>query len=118
MPHDPGSLPLNTFRPRASPCGQSRTMQSTNEQRDFRPFIPECAKRGIGKTKAYELADAGLLETFPIGTQRYVYLASLLTLPPRIAATQWQDCLRVTTLSLTRHETPWAPSGLTSHKPH
>src|SRR3546814_7971195 len=78
MPHDPGSLPLNTFRPRASPCGQRRTMQSTNEQRDFRPFIPECAKRGIGKTKAYELDDAGLLETFTIGTKRYVYLDSLL----------------------------------------
>lgn len=61
-------------------------MQSTNEQRDFRPFIPECAKRGIGKTKAYELADAGLLETFTIGTKRYVYLDSLLTLPQRIAA--------------------------------
>src|SRR3546814_9271631 len=107
MPHDPGSLPLNTFRPRASPCGQSRTMQSTNEQRDFRPFIPECAKRGIGKTKAYELADAGLLETFTIGTKRYVYLDSLLTLPQRIAAQAVQDLLRVPLLYLNAYRRCW-----------
>jgi len=60
-------------------------MTSTSEQRDFRPFIPECTKRGIGKTKAYELANAGLLETFAIGTKRYVYLDSLLSLPERLA---------------------------------
>ena len=64
-------------------------MTSTNEQRDFRPFIPECAKRGIGKTKAYELANSGLLETFHIGTKRYLYLDSLLTLPQRLA--QFRD---------------------------
>lgn len=60
-------------------------MTSTHEQREFRPFIPECTKRGIGKTKAYELANEGLLETFTLGTKRYVYLDSLLTLPGRIA---------------------------------
>ena len=60
-------------------------MASTNEQREFRPFIPECTKRGIGQTKAYELANAGLLETFNIGTKRYVYLDSLLSLPERLA---------------------------------
>lgn len=59
-------------------------MASTNEQRDFRPFIPECTKRGIGKTKAYELAKDGLLETFLIGTKRFVYLDSLGTLPDRL----------------------------------
>jgi len=60
-------------------------MTSTSEQREFRPFIPECAKRGIGRTKAYELANAGLLETFCIGAKRYVYLDSLLSLPERLA---------------------------------
>src|SRR3546814_16379870 len=108
MPHDPGSLPLNTFRPRASPCGQSRTMQSTNEQRDFRPFIPECAKRGIGKTKAYELADAGLLETFTIGTKRYVYLDSLLTLPQRIPA-QRSEARRVGKECVSTWRSRWSP---------
>lgn len=58
-------------------------MANTNE-RDYRPFIPECEKRGIGKTKAYELASAGLIETFTIGSKRYVYLDSLLTLPQRL----------------------------------
>lgn len=53
--------------------------------RDFGPFIPECARRGIGKTKAYELANSGLLEVFHIGKRTYVYLDSLLTLPQRAA---------------------------------
>ncbi len=60
-------------------------MASTNEQREFRPFIPECTKRGIGRTKAYELDNAGLLETFTIGSKRYIFLDSLLTLPQRLA---------------------------------
>ena len=55
------------------------------EQRDFRPFIRECNKRGIGKTKAYELAKAGLLETATIGTRRVVFMDSLLSLPSRLA---------------------------------
>lgn len=53
--------------------------------RDYGPFIPECAKRGIGKTRAYELANAGLLDTFPMGSKRFVYLDSLLSLPQRLA---------------------------------
>lgn len=60
-------------------------MANASEQREFRPFIPECTKRGIGKTKAYELADAGILETVKIGSKRFVYLDSLLTLPQRLA---------------------------------
>lgn len=58
---------------------------SDHAHRDFRPFIPECTKRGIGKTTAYELANAGLLETATIGRKRYVYMDSLLTLPERLA---------------------------------
>lgn len=59
-------------------------MANSTDHRDYRPFIPECTKRGIGKTKAYELANTGLLETFLIGTKRYVYLDSLGTLPERL----------------------------------
>lgn len=73
-------------QPTPALCGHVGAAVSLNEQRDFRPFIPECTKRGIGKTKAYELANAGLLETFPIGSKRYVYLDSLLSLPARLAA--------------------------------
>lgn len=65
-------------------------MTSKTEQRDFRPFIPECTKRGIGKTKAYELANAGLLDVFKIGTRTFVYLDSLLTLPHRLAMAEPQ----------------------------
>lgn len=53
--------------------------------RDFGPFIPECGRRGIGKTKAYELANAGMLEVFHIGKRTYVYMDSLLSLPTRMA---------------------------------
>ena len=60
-------------------------MANTNEaNRDFRPFIPECSRRGMGKTKAYELANDGLLETFMIGSKRYVLLESLDNLPQRL----------------------------------
>lgn len=65
-------------------------MEGTHEHREFRPFIPECTKRGIGKTKAYELANSGLVETFTLGTKRYVYLDSLLSLPHRLAMADLQ----------------------------
>ena len=58
----------------------------TRGHRDFRPFIPECAKVGIGRSKAYQLANAGLLETVRIGKCRYIYLDSLYTLPQRLSA--------------------------------
>lgn len=57
-----------------------------NGQREFRPFIPECAKVGIGRSKAYELANDGLLETTCIGRKRFIYLDSLYSLPQRLAA--------------------------------
>lgn len=60
-------------------------MVNTSGHREFRPFIPECAKVGIGRSKAYELADEGHLETTLIGRRRFVYLDSLYTLPERLA---------------------------------
>lgn len=56
----------------------------THGQREFRPFIPECAKVGIGRSKAYQLADQGLLETVLIGRRRFIYLDSLYSLPGRL----------------------------------
>lgn len=50
----------------------------------YLPFVTACAAYGIGRTKAYELANAGLLETFLIGDRRYVFLDSLRTLPARL----------------------------------
>lgn len=61
-------------------------MAANPEGRDYRPFSTETARRGIGRTKAYELVNAGLLETFLIGTRRYIFLDSLDTLPSRLAA--------------------------------
>lgn len=57
----------------------------TSGHREFRPFIPECNKVGIGRSKAYELANAGILETVAIGRRRFVYLDSLYSLPQRLA---------------------------------
>ena len=52
--------------------------------RDYGPLVKECAKRGIGKTRAFALAKDGLLETDCVGRSRVVYLDSLLTLPQRL----------------------------------
>jgi hypothetical protein len=54
------------------------------EQKTFGRLVPECKKRGIGRTTAFELAAKGILETFTIGTGRYVYMDSLRTLPERL----------------------------------
>lgn len=51
----------------------------------FGPLVQVCAQHGIGRTRAFELARAGLLETFYIGTKRYVYLESLARLPMRLS---------------------------------
>lgn len=58
------------------------------ELRDYGRFLPECVKRGIGKSRAYELANAGDLETFTMGSKRFVYIDSLLSLPQRLAERQ------------------------------
>lgn len=59
-------------------------MMDTGGYREFRPFVAECTKVGIGRSKAYELASEGLLETVTIGKKRFVYLDSLYSLPARI----------------------------------
>lgn len=63
-------------------------MTNTKEAREFRPFIPEVTKCGIGKTTAYELVEKGLIETFLIGRRRYIYLDSLAALPERLKSQQ------------------------------
>lgn len=59
--------------------------EATSRGRDYRPFKSETRKRGIGLTKAYELLNAGLLDTFLIGNRRYIFLDSLDDLPRRLA---------------------------------
>lgn len=55
------------------------------QKREFGPLVSECKKRGIGETRAYQYAAAGLIETFTIGRKRFVYLDSILALPSKIA---------------------------------
>ena len=52
----------------------------------YRPLVKACAEHGISRSVAFELARMGKLETFTIGTRRYVVLESLRTLPERLAA--------------------------------
>lgn len=51
----------------------------------FGPFIEKCREHGFAKTTAYELLNEGLLESFTIGTRRYVVLQSLRDLPAKLA---------------------------------
>lgn len=52
----------------------------------FRPLVPACNDHGISRSVAFELARKGLLDTFTIGSRRYVRLDSLRSLPDRLAA--------------------------------
>lgn len=52
----------------------------------YRPLVEACGEHGISRTVAFELARTGQLQTFTIGTRRYVLLESLRTLPERLAA--------------------------------
>lgn len=59
-----------------------------NQPAHFGPLVECCAAYGIGRTTAFELADKGLLETFKIGTRRYVLLDSLWSLPVKMQDSQ------------------------------
>lgn len=54
----------------------------------YRPLVTACADYGISRSVAFELARLGKLQTFTIGTRRYVYLDSLRTLPERLAGSE------------------------------
>jgi hypothetical protein len=49
-------------------------------------LVEVCKAHNIGRTTAFSLAARGLLETFQLGTRRYVYLESVRTLPERLKA--------------------------------
>ncbi|MGO4549926.1 hypothetical protein AB4059_02325 [Lysobacter sp. 2RAF19] len=61
---------------------------TTNRTPEYAPFIPKAREYGIARSKAIELANAGLLDTFLIGRRRFVFLDSLRTLPERLAKMQ------------------------------
>ena len=51
----------------------------------YRPLVNACKEHGISRSVAFELVRSGKLDTFTIGTRRYVYLESLQSLPERLA---------------------------------
>jgi len=51
----------------------------------YRPLVTACKEHGISRSVAFELVRDGKLQTFTIGTRRYVYLDSLRSLPERLA---------------------------------
>ena len=59
-----------------------------NQPAHFGPLVECCAAYGISRTISFELARKGLLETFSIGTRRYVLLDSLWTLPEKMRTLQ------------------------------
>lgn len=56
----------------------------TSTNAAFGPLVEECARCGISRTVAFELAATGQLQTFKIGARRYVMAESLRTLPSRM----------------------------------
>lgn len=50
----------------------------------YGPLVESARRFGICRSVAFDLARLGKLETFTIGTRRYVYLDSLRTLPERL----------------------------------
>ncbi|WP_229668433.1 hypothetical protein [Arenimonas soli] len=51
----------------------------------YAPLVLACAKHGIGKTTAFQLAKEGKLNTFKIGSRTFVMLDSLAQLPVALA---------------------------------
>ena len=50
----------------------------------YAPLVLACARHGIGRTTAFQLAREGKLSVFKIGGRTFVRLDSLATLPERI----------------------------------
>ena len=67
----------------------------------FGPLVETCRAHGIGKTVAFDLAARGLIDTFKIGSRRFVKLASLASLPDRLAAIDDAKPARDTTAATT-----------------
>lgn len=51
---------------------------------EYGELVRECARWGIRRTKAFDLARKNLIQTFLIGRKRYVWINSLASLPLRI----------------------------------
>lgn len=52
----------------------------------YGPLVSTCAAYGISRSVAFAMARNDMLRTFCIGRRRYVYIASLDSLPERLEA--------------------------------
>ncbi|MNC13731.1 hypothetical protein D3C81_1790410 [compost metagenome] len=50
----------------------------------YGPLVDVCKAHGISRTRAFQYARDGLLETFPMGNRTFVYVSSVHTLPERL----------------------------------
>ncbi len=57
------------------------TKVSEVQRPSWGPLVKVCALYGIGRTRAFELARAEVLETFVLGRRRFVYVSSVERLP-------------------------------------
>lgn len=74
---------LDTIRDYVIDCERTKGYRPIT-QPAYTPFVKGCQEHGIGRTTAYSLLNEGLLDTFLIGTSRYVMVESLRTLPERL----------------------------------
>lgn len=77
--------PSPTLNPLAPP-GTAYGVNIEPVRPTYGPLVQSCAAYGINRTRAYEYAKDGLIDTFTMGVKRYVFFASLDGLPERIAA--------------------------------
>jgi hypothetical protein len=53
---------------------------------NYGPLVPTCGAYGYGRTMSFKMAAEGLIETFTVGSKRFVIIESLRTLPDRLKA--------------------------------
>ena len=68
--------------------------------RPYTRFLPEMLRRGFGRTQAYTLRAAGLIETFSIGRASFVYTDTLDALPEKLKDPANQERLKAARLGV------------------
>lgn len=61
----------------------------------FVPLIAGLRAFGIGRSRGWQLLNAGLIETFLIGNRRFVMVESLQSLPERAAGITHEQLLQL-----------------------
>ncbi|GAB3390754.1 hypothetical protein [Lysobacter fragariae] len=101
--------PSPTHNPLAPP-GTAYGVNIEPVRPTYGPLVQSCAAYGINRTRAYQYAKDGLIDTFTLGVKRYVFFASLDSLPKRMAAAAAIDAM-TPPCALPRDEVPDAGAG-------